>query len=103
MFLLGNMIKCEKLPSEAVISKNFNSLLVNRTKTLERNTSCNDQYIRREMLGINPVPYSIKMLTLKFKRGNSQLETTKQSLLTQMLYQTKIWRKGKLVDFEMTP
>ena len=65
MFLLGNMIKCEKLPSEAVISKNFNSLLVNRTKTLERNASRNDQYIRREMLWINPVPYSIKNVDLK--------------------------------------
>lgn len=43
------------------------------------------------------------MLTLKFKKGNSQLETTEQPRLTQILYQTKIWQKGKLVDFEMTP
>ena len=57
--------KYDKLPSEAVISKNFNSVLVNRTINLERNASFNDQYIRREMLEINPVPYSIKNVDLK--------------------------------------
>ena len=55
--------KYEKLPSELVISWNCNSLLVNRIINLERNALSNAQYIRREMLEINPVPH----LTLRKK------------------------------------
>ena len=47
----------EKLQSELVISKNIDSLLVNRIINLERNALSNAKYIRREMLEINPVPH----------------------------------------------
>ena len=59
--------KYEKLQSELVISKNFNSLIVNRIINLERNALSNAQYIRREMLEINPVLHSINNVDLEEK------------------------------------
>ena len=59
--------KYEKSQSELVISKNCNSLLVNRIINLERNTLSNAQYIRREMLEIHPVPHSINNVDLEEK------------------------------------
>ena len=47
------------LHSELLVSKNCNSLHINRIVNLERNALNNAQYIRREMLEINPVPQSI--------------------------------------------
>ena len=46
------------LHSELLVSKNCNSLLLNRIINLERNAPNNAQHIRREMLEINPVPQS---------------------------------------------
>ena len=59
--------KYEKLQSELVISKNFNSSLVNCIINLERNALSNAQYIRREMLETNLVPHSINNVDLEEK------------------------------------
>ena len=59
--------KYDKLQSELVISRNCNSLLVNRIINLERSALSNAQYIRKEMLEINPVPHSINNADLEEK------------------------------------
>ena len=59
--------KYEKLQSELGISKNCNCLLVNRIINLERNALSNAQYIRGEMLEINPVPHSMNNVDLEEK------------------------------------
>ena len=59
--------KYEKLQSELVISKNCNSLLVNRIINPERNTLSNAQYIRREILEINPVRHAMNNVDLEEK------------------------------------
>ena len=59
--------KYDKLQSELVISKNCNSLLVNCIITLERNALSSAQYIRCEMLEINPVSHSINNFDLEEK------------------------------------
>ena len=51
--------KYDILHSELLVSKNCNSLLLNHIINLERNALNNAQYIRREMLEVNPVPQSI--------------------------------------------
>ena len=55
------------MQSELVISKNWNSLLVNCIINLERNALSNAQDTRREILEINPVPYLINNADLEEK------------------------------------
>ena len=55
------------MQSELVISKNWNSLLVNCIINLERNALSNAQDTRREILKINPVPYLINNADLEEK------------------------------------
>ena len=50
--------KYEILSSELTVSKNYNSLLSERTVQSERNAINNTQYYCRESLEINPVPAS---------------------------------------------
>ena len=59
--------KYEKLQSELVVSKNCNSVLVSCIINLERNAFSNAQYIRREMLEINPVPHPVNNVDLEEK------------------------------------
>ena len=59
--------KYDKLQSELVISKNWNSLLVSRITSLDKSPLSNAQYIRREMLEINPVPHLISNAELEEK------------------------------------
>ena len=49
------MNKYEELYSELVVSKNVNKLLKNRVVQLEKNALNTLQYIRREIMEINPV------------------------------------------------
>ena len=51
--------KYDILYSELLVSKNCNSLILNRIINLKMNALNNVQYIRREMLEVNPVPQSI--------------------------------------------
>ena len=50
--------KNDILHSELLGSRNCNSLLLNRIINLERNGVNNAQYIRREILEVNPAPQS---------------------------------------------
>ena len=59
--------KYDKLNSELLISKNFNSLLLKRITNLERNALNNAQYVRRETREINPTPQSIPNTDLENK------------------------------------
>ena len=59
--------KHDNLQSELAISKNYNSLLVNRTIKLDKNALNNAQYIRRDMLELNPIPHSINNFDLEEK------------------------------------
>ena len=59
--------KYDKLQSELVISKNCSSLLINQILNLERNALSSAQYIRREILEINPVLHSMNNVDLKEK------------------------------------
>ena len=53
------MNKYEELHSELVVSKIVNKLLKNRVIQLEKNALNTSQYIRREIIEINPVPTSV--------------------------------------------
>ena len=48
-----------RIYSELEVSKNCNSLLRERIIQLERNTLNTSQYLRREMIELNPVPNDI--------------------------------------------
>ena len=61
------MSKFEELHSELVASKNANKLLKNRVVQLKKNVFNTLQYIRREIIEINPVPPQFLTMFLKRK------------------------------------
>ena len=52
--------KYARVESELQVSKNWTKLLSKQIKTLQRNALDSSQYLRREMIEINPVPEDIQ-------------------------------------------
>ena len=61
------MSKFEEFHSELVASKNANKLLKNRVVQLKKNAFNTLQYIRREIIEINPVPSQFLTMFLRRK------------------------------------
>ena len=72
-FYFGNLLwywqglKFDKLNSELLISKNYNSLLLKRIINLECYALNTAQYVRRETIEINSIPQSIPSALLENK------------------------------------
>ena len=54
-----------RVESELAVSKNCTKLLSKQIETLQRNTLDSSQYLRREMIEINPVPEDIQDMQLE--------------------------------------
>ena len=54
-----------RVESELAVSKNCTKLLSKQIETLQRNTLDSSQYLRREMIEINPVPEDLQDMQLE--------------------------------------
>ena len=53
------------MESELAVSKNCTKLLSRQIETLQRNALDSSQYLRREMIEINPVPEDVQDMQLE--------------------------------------
>ena len=57
--------KYAQVESELAVSKNCTKLLSRQIETLQRNALDSSQYLRREMIEINPVPEDVQDMQLE--------------------------------------